>query len=124
MKVIELNHVAIHVEDVEKSVAFYRDVLGLRPKARPAFDFPGAWFYLGEDHELHIIGIRSKEVPVASAPRGAHFALQVDSVDSFAAKFQELAVVHRPIKNRPDGAKQLFLADPDGYYIELTEYSS
>jgi catechol 2,3-dioxygenase-like lactoylglutathione lyase family enzyme len=47
MKTLQLNHVAIHVADVERSVHFYRDVLQLEPLPRPAFKFPGAWFRLG-----------------------------------------------------------------------------
>ena len=35
MHIAQLNHVAIHVADVERSVAFYRDVLRLVPIPRP-----------------------------------------------------------------------------------------
>ena len=56
MRIKELNHVAIHVEDVERSCSFYRTVLRLESIPRPAFDFPGAWFQLGDVQELHIIG--------------------------------------------------------------------
>ena len=56
MKVLELNHVAIHVADVERSAAFYREVLRLEPLPRPAFDYPGAWFRLGARQELHLLG--------------------------------------------------------------------
>ena len=34
-----VNHVAVTTRDVERSRAFYRDVLGFREVARPAFDF-------------------------------------------------------------------------------------
>ena len=54
----ELNHVALHVADVKKSCEFYRGTLKLEPMERPAFDFPGAWFRLGEFQELHLIGDR------------------------------------------------------------------
>ena len=53
MNIAQLNHVAIHVADVERSLVFYRDVLRLEPIPRPAFTFPGAWFQLGIDQELH-----------------------------------------------------------------------
>ena len=52
----QLNHVAIHVADVEKSVQFYQQVLLLETMRRPPFKFPGAWFRLGSDQELHLIG--------------------------------------------------------------------
>ena len=78
MKTTELNHVAIHVEDVEVSCRFYREVLKLEQIERPAFGFPGAWFRLGTEQDLHLIG--NREQPVASHPRGGHFALLVASI--------------------------------------------
>lgn len=57
MKVLQLNHVALHVADVSASVRFYSDVLKLEEIPRPAFRFPGAWFRLGVDQELHLIGV-------------------------------------------------------------------
>jgi len=117
MKILELNHVALHVADVEKSCEFYRDVLKLERMSRPAFTFPGAWFRLGVNQELHLIGERGE--PVASSNRGNHFALQVGELDSWEQHFQKLGTDFRPRKSRPDGAWQVFLRDPDGHVIEL-----
>jgi glutamate racemase len=72
MQFLQLNHVALHVKDIERSIVFYRDVLKLEPIPRPAFTFPGAWFRLGLDQELHLIGERKREV--ISHNRGDHFA--------------------------------------------------
>ena len=117
MKSLQLNHVAIHVVDVDASVTFYRDVLQLKPLPRPAFDFPGAWFLLGEDQELHIIGDR--ELPVHSHHRGGHFALIVDSLDEWEQHIDSLGATRLERKIRPDGAFQTFVQDPDGHWIEL-----
>lgn len=117
MEIHELNHVALHVADVEKSSAFYRDVLRLEPIARPAFTFPGAWFRLGANQELHLIGERVE--PVVSGNRGNHFALRVENLDSWEAHLQKVGAPFRPRKHRPDGAWQVFLRDPDGHMIEL-----
>ncbi len=117
MKTIELNHVALHVKDVENSCRFYRDVLQLPSIPRPAFDFPGAWFRLGEQQELHLIGGRRE--PVFAANRGNHFALMVDDIDAWELHFQTNNVDHLPRRTRPDGAQQIFLSDPDGHVIEL-----
>jgi len=117
MKIQELNHVAIHVSDVEKSCEFYRRVLRLEAIPRPAFTFPGAWFRLGANQELHIIGDRAE--PVFSHNRGNHFALQVDDLDAWEQHLDSLKVEHLTRKHRPDGASQLFLRDPDGHVIEL-----
>ena len=43
MKTLELNHVAIHVEDVERTCEFYSNVMQLQALPRPAFDVPGVF---------------------------------------------------------------------------------
>ena len=43
MKTQDLNHIALHVEDLEASMEFYGEKLGFEPIPRPDFDFPGAW---------------------------------------------------------------------------------
>lgn len=117
MKHLELNHVAIHVSDVEKSGEFYREVLKLEPIPRPAFSFPGAWFRLGARQELHLIGDRDQ--PVHSHNRGNHYALLVDDLDAWEDYFQKRGVVYLPRRTRPDGAYQIYVTDPDGHVIEL-----
>jgi len=117
MRIHELNHVALHVADVERSCEFYRNVLRLEQIARPAFTFPGAWFRLGTTQELHLIGDRVE--PVISNNRGNHFALRVDKLDSWEAHLGKVHAEFRPRKPRPDGAWQVFLRDPDGHVIEL-----
>ena len=117
MQIHELNHVALHVADVDRSSEFYREVLRLEPLPRPAFTFPGAWFRLGTNQELHLIGERVEAV--VSGNRGNHFALRVDDLDSWEAHLQRAGADFRPRKRRPDGAWQVFLCDPDGHTIEL-----
>ena len=117
MTIHELNHIAIHVVDVEKSCEFYRIVLKLDRIPRPAFTFPGAWFRLGALQELHLIGERRE--PVHSQNRGNHFALRVEDLAPWEQHLQKLGVEYRPPKPRPDGAMQLYLRDPDGHTIEL-----
>jgi lactoylglutathione lyase len=117
MEAQQLNHVAIHVQDVEISVPFYRDVMQLPMMERPNFDFPGAWFRLGRDQELHLIGDR--DLPVHSHHRGGHFALVVDCLDEWESHLDACEAVRLPRKTRPDGALQTFVQDPDGHWIEL-----
>jgi len=122
LHVSQLNHVALHVADVERSVAFYRDVLRLEPIPRPAFTFPGAWFRLGVDQELHLIGERTEKV--ISHNRGNHFALLVDDFDAWEQYLTERKVNFAPRRTRPDGALQLYVIDPDGHYVELCKLPS
>ena len=117
MKTLQLDHVALHVADLERSVKFYTEVLKLEPMPRPAFAFPGAWFRLGERQELHLIGERT--APVISHNRGNHWALMIDDMDAWEQYFQKNEIPYLPRRRRPDGAFQIYLIDPDGHYIEL-----
>lgn len=117
MKTTQLNHVAIHVHDVAQSCRFYTEVLRLEPIPRPAFSFPGAWFRLGADQELHLIGQRDEAVH--SHYRGNHFALMVDDLDAWERYFHKNRIDYLPRRVRPDGAYQVYLTDPDGHVIEL-----
>jgi lactoylglutathione lyase len=120
MQIKSLNHVALHVADVAISTIFYAEILGLEQLPRPAFDFPGAWFRLGQTQELHLLGNRQTEV--SSHSRGTHFALEVSNLDQWEAHLNAQNAMYRPPKNRPDGARQIFVIDPDGHWIELVEF--
>jgi catechol 2,3-dioxygenase-like lactoylglutathione lyase family enzyme len=117
MKSTQLNHVALHVADVDRSVAFYRDVLLLEPIPRPSFDFAGAWFRIGVDQELHLIGGRRDEVH--SNNRGNHFALRVDDLSEWREHLEGCRANILSRRNRPDGVAQVFVVDPDGHVVEL-----
>lgn len=117
MKIIHLDHVALIVSNVIASASFYQTVLCLPKMKRPAFDFNGAWFRLGTKQELHLI----EGVPVndSSARRQNHFALQVDDIFEWAQHLEKMRITFRGPKKRPDGAYQIFLADPDEHQLEL-----
>ena len=104
LKHYELNHVAIHVQDVERSSTFYRTALFLDPIPRPAFTFPGAWFRLGAQQELHLIGT----APIRSSPAtAATITLRVDDLTPWEQHFQRLEIPYLPRRMRPDGAWQI-----------------
>jgi len=113
--IVELNHVALDVSDVAASGRFYRDGLGLPELPRPDFGFPGAWFRIGTRQELHLIGDRARPI----GERAGHFAMQVSDIEAAAARLRAAGITFRGPKPRPDGAFQIFTADPDGNVIEL-----
>ena len=98
MRTLQLNHVALHVADLERSSKFYTEVLKLKPMPRPDFAFPGAWFRLGADQELHLIGERT--TPVISHNRGNHWALMVDDMDAWEQYFREKEIPYLPRRRR------------------------
>src|SRR5438067_10723952 len=75
-----LHHVSLPVSDLARAKHFYAEVLGLREIARPPFDFPGAWFAVG-DRQLHLIVHDGSTFRVGKLvdTRDAHFAIRVSS---------------------------------------------
>jgi lactoylglutathione lyase len=121
-KISNLNHVALLVADVEKSVRFYADIMQFEQLPRPAFDFDGAWFRLGTVQELHLIAGRTNMVE--SGSRNNHFALEIENLEEWAQHLASKNATFRPPKIRPDGAGQIFVQDPDGYFIELCDLTT
>lgn len=116
MMLLGINHVAIHVSNLQKSIDFYREVLLLPMIGRPDMGFDGAWLGMGEQ-EIHLIaGLTGN---INSQSRGNHFAFETASINAAQQHFQMVNVEFRAPKQRPDGAWQIFLQDPDGYFIEI-----
>jgi len=120
MNIARIDHVGLHVADVERSRRFYAEVLGLAEMPRPDLGFPGAWFRVGSQ-ELHLIGKNSRP---GEPPRERHFAFEVDDAAGWAARLRERGVEFEEPRERPDGAVQIFLRDPDGHVIELLDRAS
>lgn len=127
VRVKTIDHVTLVVKDLESCTKFYRDVLGMEPCERPDFGFPGLWFQSGST-QIHVT-VESEEAGPAGLPpfagtnpsRGLHFAFEVESCDAAAEQLREMGVeiVTGP-RSRPDGARQLYIYDPDGHLVELT----
>ena len=54
MPLSHIEHFLIQTADMEKTKAWYIDVLGMREGPHPDFKFPVCWLYLGEEPVLHI----------------------------------------------------------------------
>jgi glyoxylase I family protein len=122
IEIEDLHHVSLVVTDLDRARIFYRDVLGLEEIDRPAFDFPGAWFRIGE-RQLHlIVHAAARTVRGAGASidsRDSHLALRVRSYHDAVAHLRAhgVACVEKPVSRT--ARSQLFLCDPDGNVIEL-----
>ena len=50
-----LSHVSVTVSDLEKAKRFYGDLIGLTQIPGPDFGFPGVWYSLGGELQLHVL---------------------------------------------------------------------
>ena len=122
IEITGLNHYAISVSDLSTSLSFYEGILGLSRIKRPDFDFAGAWLDSGNGIEIHLIEDVDKVPFEMSGTRSLHFAFSVR--DIYVCRnflISKGIMIQKDIKHRPDGALQMFISDPDGYYIEITQ---
>ena len=130
---MRLDHGSLLVSDVERSVRFYTDALGMTEIPRPpTFEAPGAWLAINDEQQLHLIGEgepgRTREMNPPWDPAeiaigyANHLALHVDDLD--AALERARAHGAEPVGEvfaRGDGVRRTFITDPDGHVIELME---
>jgi catechol-2,3-dioxygenase len=119
----ELGHVVLYVRDLERSRAFYRDVLGFRE----VFAIPSAVAVYSSGrthHELVLQSVGPDAQPIPQRPRVGmyHFALKVgDSDDELRAARDAVVAAGITIDGLSDSvvAHSLFVRDPDDNEVEL-----
>lgn len=122
---MSFDHLALSVNDINQSVAFYKDILKLSEIENRTGDPNIRWFSLGDGNELHLISSFPGNVTVTKA---VHMALKTSDFDEFILELNKHNIVYSDwpgnngkIQIRPDGVRQIFFQDPDGYWIEVNE---
>ena len=120
MAVDMLQHINIHVADVERSKQFYTRVLGLRVGPRPPVASVGYWLYLGDQPLIHLVQ-RPAAGNLPTAGNGAvdHVAFHGIDLDATRRLLQADGLSFHETVIPRDGTIQLFVHDPDGVKIEL-----
>jgi len=119
MPTLRFEHIALHVANIERSDRFYGKLLGLNKLPRPNFPFKGSWYELGAGLQLHLI--EGMNYQPHSGNRGNHIAFIVQDAIKFEQDFAAQGVEIVVNKLRVDGIRQLFVKDPDGYFVEFNE---
>jgi lactoylglutathione lyase len=119
-------HTMLRVGDLDRSIRFYSDVLGmqlLRQKEYPDGEFTLAFLGYGPESENTVIeltynwGVDSYDLGEAYG----HIALEVDDVHDAAGKIRQRGgkIIREPGPMNAGTTIIAFVEDPDGYQIEL-----
>jgi catechol-2,3-dioxygenase len=120
-----LNHAVLHVRDVERSTAFYRDVLGFRVKA----EIPGRAVFLQaegstNDHDLGLFAVGAGAGPSEAGRRTVglyHLAWEVDTLAELVRVRDALADAGALVGASDHATtKALYAQDPDGLEFEVS----
>jgi len=117
MPVVQLDHVNICTARLAEMTAFYTEVLGLRPGARPAFSIDGAWLYCGAQAAVHLVAVA--EAPRGDGPRIEHFAFRATELSDFLAHLRAMDIAYRITIVPGLELRQVNIHDPDGNHIEV-----
>ena len=117
MSVSGMNHFTVLTDDVERTVAFYRDTMGLASGARPALALPGAWLYAGGAPVLHVIGGRERRELQPGVID--HMAFSASGLRATLARLTAQQVHYACRRQVDSGVWQVFFSDPNGARVEL-----
>ena len=122
--VTAINHVAFMVKSLDTSRAFYYNIINLDTIPEPFHDGIHAWFRIGPQAALHLIQGPFRQQSI----KQSHLCFSVSSVEVFVAKLKNLGIAFEnwlgipgQITTRVDGVKQIYLQDPDGYWLEIND---
>ncbi len=119
-----LLHTRYRVQDLEKTVHFYKNILGLEETRRHTSGRGSQLVFFkapGSDQEIEICKF-DESGPVMVGPDLTHLAFEVEDMDAFA---REVAAKGYPFSDgphtSPSGSKIAFIDAPEGYEIELIQ---
>ena len=112
-------HFNFNVVDLERSLAFYKQALGLEPvREKTAADGSFRLIYLGQeesDFQLELTWLRDRTEPYDLGECEFHLALRAEDYEAAHARHAEMGCIC--FENPEMGI--YFVQDPDGYWIEI-----
>jgi len=118
---MKIAHTMIRVRDLERSIDFYSDFLGLRETRRKDLG-DAVLVFLADADEHHFIELTynkdGREYEIGN--QFGHLAFFADDLDAVIERVREAGWEYRG--SRPEtGSRYIFIKDPDGYDIEILQ---
>ena len=116
-----LHHASLMIRDLERSLAFYCQVLGLElDEGRPDLGHPGAWLKIG-DQQIHLLQLPNPDLDLerpSHAGHDRHLALTVSDIDRLQSLLDGIGLAYTRSNS---GRCALFCRDPDSNGLEFIE---
>ncbi len=113
------NHFNFNVLDLERSLKFYNDALGLKPvREKQASDGSFRLVFLGDgvtDFQLELTWLTDRKEPYDLGEIEYHLAFETEDMAAAHAKHEAMGCIC--FENPSMGI--YFITDPDGYWIEV-----
>ena len=120
----KMDHNALLVQDIEVASEFYMDILGLEEISNGGLPSHIRWFQFNDKVQIHL----SESGDDIHKKKGVHIAIRTENLDEFITflNFKNIHWENWPgekstTRIRPDGVKQIYIRDPDGYWIEIND---
>ncbi|WP_295628417.1 VOC family protein [uncultured Nitrosomonas sp.] len=117
MAIAGINHFTVLSSNLERSKAFYIDILGLKEGYRPPLASPGAWLYVGDRSILHIMA--GRPMPANAAGVIDHMAFTASNLQTVVNTLKQYNIEYELHRLKGLEIWQLFCHDPDGAKVEL-----
>ena len=124
MIVTRLNHTRYRVSNLERTIRFYKDVLGLQEVRRSKSPRGSELVFLKAPQSEELIEICSFPAsgPVHVQPDLTHLGFEVESLEEFGRHLASLGLKYSEGPTlRPGGGGFAFIDAPEGYEVELIE---
>lgn len=121
-----LEHVNLTVSDVDRSVRFYRDLLGLSLRWRGKNNSGAEAAHVGDDRCYIALfeATENRQAPNDYTKVGLnHFGFVVENLDEAKNRLHALGVTEHAEQDYEPG-RRIYFMDPDGVEVELVEYDS
>ncbi len=121
----KITHIAVYVENLKRSTDFYTGVFNFPELEEPFKDGLHTWLDIGNNLSMHIIEAPWEPITINKIN---HICFSIPDMDGFIANLNKLGIEYEDwpgkkntINIRPDGIKQIYIRDPDGYWLEVND---